>query len=140
MGGEETLRRDLRAAGLRATPARLAVLRLLRASERPLSHGEVSERLAGRPFDRATLYRNLVDLTGAGLARRTELGDRIWRFEDRGVAPSRDHPHFVCTECGRVECLPGVRVRISGARRPVALREQELEVQVRGRCDRCRGS
>lgn len=134
------LRRDLQRAHLRVTAARLAVLTLLRERGRPLSHLEVTEALSGRGFDRATLYRNLVELTRAGLARRTELGDRVWRFEDSRTDPAaRDHPHFVCTACGQVQCLPPTAVALRGSgRAPRAVSRGEVEVQLRGRCDRCR--
>ncbi len=134
------LRRDLHHAGLRITAPRLAVLALLRERAVPLSHPEVTAALRGRSFDRATLYRNLCDLVRVGLARRTELGDRLWRFEDsRTSHGSSSHPHFVCTACGTVQCLPAATVALHGTRRdPRALRRGEVEVQVRGRCDRCR--
>src|SRR6476620_1139096 len=103
----DALRTQVRAKGLRATPSRLAVLELLRVSDAPMSHGDVADRLASQAWDRATIYRNLTDLAEAGLARRTDVGDHVWRFEavnaDHEVAA---HPHFVCTECGSVECLP----------------------------------
>ena len=38
-----TLREDLRATGLRATPARVAVLGVLRTAAGPLSHGEIGD-------------------------------------------------------------------------------------------------
>mgnify|MGYP001087355820 FL=1 len=142
MGREATdhdLRHDLRRAGLRATAPRVAVLSLLRGSAMPLSHPEVNDLLGGRGWDRATLYRNLVDLTRRGLARRVDLGDRIWRFEDaRAEHGATEHPHFVCTECGEIVCLHGVAVSWRAtADAPRALRHGEVEVQVRGRCDGC---
>lgn len=133
------LRRDLQAAGLRATAPRLAVLRLLRRSSRPLSHPDVVDRLADAGWDRATLYRNLTDLARAGLARRAELGDRVWRFVASGPATAHRHPHFVCGDCGQVVCLQEGAVRVApGAGAPAALRRDEVEIVLKGRCDRCR--
>ena len=136
----EELRRLVRERGLRATPSRLAVLELLlgRAAEQPLSHAEVAERLAAGPWDPATIYRNLTDLVEVGLARRTDLGDHIWRFE--GVSDAHDgaaHPHFVCTGCGTVACLPEMEFVVPRARTPRALRQRQVEVHVRGLCDTC---
>jgi Fur family transcriptional regulator, ferric uptake regulator len=136
---ETTLRQDLRAAGLRTTAQRLAVLQLLRRSRLPLSHTEVVARLGDQGWDRATLYRNLMDLSRAGLARRTELGDRVWRFEAAGQARAHRHPHFVCRDCQSVSCLDDVNVVVEAARTaPAALRGEEIEVLLKGRCDRCR--
>jgi len=139
----DELRGLVRAKGLRATPSRLAVLDLLRASDAPMSHGDVADRLANQAWDRATIYRNLTDLAEAGLVRRTDVGDHVWRFE--AVSDDHEasaHPHFVCTECGTVECLPeielAVRSRTSSRHKPPrAVKQRQVEVHVRGLCDAC---
>ncbi len=149
------LRDALHRAGLKVTAARLAVLGVLRASPSPLSHGELVDALADRGFDRATLYRNLIDLTDAGLLRRIDVGDHTWRFElggpaigpaGRGASEARlpaeprelAHPHFVCVGCGALTCLPDVDVRISpragSPRPPIA---DVSQVLLQGRCSAC---
>jgi Fur family transcriptional regulator, ferric uptake regulator len=140
-GSRAELRDSIRAAGIRATASRVAVLRELRAVSKPISHAEVVAALASEPWDRATVYRNLIDLVNAGLARKVELGDRVWRF-DGAVATTRHdatlHPHFVCTLCGTVECLPEVAISGSlAAKLPRAVVAREVEVHVRGVCDAC---
>src|SRR5215831_18148858 len=77
----------LRGAGLRSTSARIAVLRRLRSAKSPLSHSELAEELTPLGLDKATVFRNLTDLTDAGLVVRTELGDHVWRFA------LHDHEH-----------------------------------------------
>jgi Fur family ferric uptake transcriptional regulator len=130
----------IRQAGLRVTQPRLAVLQVLTKSARPLSHADLIDALDGQGFDRVTLYRNLNDLADAGIVARTELGDRVWRFELRTGNDSHmgTHPHFTCTDCGSVSCLPENVVRINkSGRLPRAVREQTVEVSLRGVCDRC---
>jgi Fur family ferric uptake transcriptional regulator len=132
------LRDVLHRHGLRVTPSRVAVLDLLRRADQALSHAEVAEALTGTTCDRSTLYRNLLDLVAAGLASRTELGDRVWRFMDASRHKAGDHPHFICVECGKIRCLPGTRITWPAAHRgSPALRWQACEVQVRGLCDDC---
>ncbi len=134
----EQCRAMIRDAGLRATASRLAVLALLLSEEAALSHAEVSEYLRTASWDRATLYRNLVDMTEVGILRRVELGDHTWRFEVRDAEHQGDeHPHFVCSECGTVECLPDVEFRTSSRKVPQAIRAKNVEVQLRGVCDDC---
>jgi Fur family ferric uptake transcriptional regulator len=135
----------LRTSGLRSTAPRLAVLRELEAAESPCSHAELADKLVLEGFDRATVYRNLIDLTEAGLVQRSDHGDHIWRFEllraetHRGGGP-HPHPHFVCTECGTVSCLPESAIRISASRgTPRALERRAVEVQLKGACDVCAG-
>ena len=135
------LQSTLRTAGLRSTAPRVAVLRYLTATGGPVSHAELFEALASEGFDRATLYRNLIDLADAGLVSRTDLGDHVWRYElklnDAG-GHLVEHPHFVCTDCGVVSCLPGVAVRITASDvAPRAVASQKVAVQLTGRCNAC---
>lgn len=133
------LRAELRAAGLRATAARVAVLRALRTATGPLSHGEVVRALGTGTWNRATLYRNLIDLERAGLTRRTQLGEPVWRFEDAAREHGiRSHPHFLCTACSKMVCLPELEIAPRAAadcRR--AIGQRRFEVQLRGVCDAC---
>lgn len=135
----DELRASIRQTGLRATPSRIAVLGLLRRQTAPLSHGEVVASVEDRGWDRATIYRNLIDLSDVGLARRTDVGDHVWRFEATSGNDAQDeHPHFLCTECGAIECLPDLELRMPARKRtPRAIRERQVEVQVRGLCDDC---
>ena len=130
----------IRKAGLRSTGPRVAVLRVLRRAAGPQSHAEIYDALAAEGFDRATVYRNLVDMAEAGLLNRSDLGDHVWRFELRGeTGPhTAEHPHFVCTDCGDVSCLPGAEVRIKPGRgAPRGAGVKGVEVQIKGRCDDC---
>lgn len=129
----------LRAAGLRSTPARVAVLKHLAAVPGQHSHADVVTALAHEPFDRATIYRVLVDLADAGILARADLGDRVWRFALEHHAA--EHPHFVCTDCGAVQCLEGISLalpaRAPASKTPRAVRDRKISIQVKGRCDDC---
>ena len=132
----------LRGVGLRSTTPRIAVLEYFHTHGGQNSHAETYEALADRGFDRATIYRILMDLAEVKILSRTDLGDHVWRFELRrnaaGVEHIGEHPHFVCVGCGEVSCLPGVSLRLDSAataRRAVAGRK--VEVQLKGRCDDC---
>jgi Fe2+ or Zn2+ uptake regulation protein len=60
----------------------------------------------------------------------------VWRFE-AVTDEYKAHPHFVCTECGAVECLPELELSIRRAKAPRAVRHGKVEVYVRGLCDAC---
>lgn len=129
----------VRGAGLRCTAARLAVLEHLLTAMGPQTHAEVSQALDHRGFDRATIFRNLTELTEAKLVTRVDLGDHVWRFEARrhgggdGHGHGGDHPHFVCTSCGEVSCLDDVSVAITplpGARK--ASRAESSDTAAKG--------
>lgn len=135
------LRDVLRAAGLRATSARMAVLEVLLEASAPISHGEVCDRVGERGIDRATLYRNLIDLAEAGLVRRSDHGDHVWRFEWIGRESeshkNAEHAHFVCSRCGTVSCLPDGAIAVHAVRGAPRSLRVGVEIQVRGVCDTC---
>ena len=139
----DEMRAILRAKGLRATTSRVAVLEHLLQATTPVSHAELAAELGPRGWDRATLYRNLIDLTEVGLVRRADVGDHVWRFELLKEGPRHrtdEHPHFVCDECGDIQCLPDESVQIKAARgAPRSLRRRGVQIQLKGRCDRCIG-
>ena len=128
----------LRETGLRSTAARMAVLQRLRSAKSPLSHAELAEELVPLGFDKATLFRNLADLTEAELVTRTELGDHVWRFELRD--PKHDaagaHPHFVCVVCGNVTCVSDATLS-SRFQSPSAGIGRITEILLKGHCTNC---
>jgi|GEM_PF-362944 len=131
----------LRTRGLRVTASRLAVLDLVEASGEPLAHHDVCEKLSDTPWNRSTLYRNLIDLTEVGILVKTEIGG-VMRFQRAGRQNAcAEHPHFVCTDCGNVTHLDGVVVRVDQVEgagvSPAAVSAGRIEVQLRGRCDAC---
>ncbi len=138
---EQPTRDLLHAAGLRATAPRQAVLELLLSASRPLSHSEVVEHLGTELWDQATLYRNLIKLVEVGIARVASEVGGVRRYEAsarQGGHAANVHPHFVCTACGGVTCLPGVRlVADTPQSAPAVFQQPALEIQVHGRCDTC---
>lgn len=131
-------RERLHAAGLRATPARIAVLDLLASAGRLLTHMEVVEQLSVPNIDTSTVFRVLRDLVDAGLARRLDAGDHSWRYEDLATSTRESddhaHPHLLCVSCGTITCLTDVEVKL---KLPRSLGTVE-EILVKGRCAPCR--
>lgn len=134
----ELVRSLLRESGVRATPARIAVLQELRAATYPLTHADLADKLVPLGFDKATVFRNLSDLADAQLISRTELGDHVWRFEalDPEHPETDRHPHFVCTECGSVTCLDEMEFTASSKRRAKSV-GRITEILIKGRCTAC---
>lgn len=127
----------LRKVRLRVTQARLSVLRCMHGRSAPVTHRDVCQALDSLGLNRATVYRVLLDLTEAGLLRRFDAGDHLWRFElIHGHAEDR-HPHLVCRVCGVVACLPQSSVRVDLELGGAELGMSDLDVQVRGVCARC---
>ena len=135
---QEWAREKIRSAGLRATPARIATLRVLHGSESPLTHAEVSDELQDLEIDKATVFRNLTDLVSRNVIRRSALGDNVWRFEiiKESAHEPDSHPHFICIDCGSVSCMEDVELkRTSASKSP--LFERITEIVLRGHCNEC---
>ncbi|MBL8949290.1 MAG: transcriptional repressor [Myxococcaceae bacterium] len=140
--GRAAWRDRIRQAGLRSTAPRVLVLEQLQAAVRPMSHGELADALEPEGLNRVTVFRNLNDLTEAGLVERTDLGDHTWRFELKREGDSKNHesthPHFSCTDCGAVSCLPEESVALkSGRGVPRSVSRRNIRVTLQGLCDAC---
>jgi Fur family ferric uptake transcriptional regulator len=126
----------LRAAGLRCTSARIAVMQRLKRTSSPITHAELAEELVPKGLDKATVYRNLMDLAEADLVSRTELGDHVWRFELRDQSHDATHPHFVCVDCGSVTCLADVEFNQATQKRASKI-GRITEILLKGHCNNC---
>jgi Fur family transcriptional regulator, stress-responsive regulator len=98
----------LRAAGLRTTSARLAILGAVRGAGHPPADevAQAVRRQIGHVSTQA-IYASLGALTSAGLLRRIEPAGSPARYEGR-VADN--HHHVVCRRCGLVadvDCVIG---------------------------------
>lgn len=128
--------------GLRATRARVEVLDVLVGAREALTHHGIEQRLKrGQDIDRVTLYRVLDWLVEQGLAHKLAGEDRIWRYSvvehgpAEGARTRHAHAHFECSRCGRVICLADATVPVVAV--PSGYRRDEVEVTVKGSCDRC---
>jgi len=129
---------QLRAAGERVTPQRVLVAETLRDAGRQLSAQELWRRVRVRlpGVGRATVFRTLEALVGAGAARRLEREGHVSAYV--ACRPAHHH-HLVCTRCGRVEEID------EGYVRPMAdqLAEgrgfviDDARLDFYGRCARC---
>ena len=131
----------LHAAGLRRTPARLAVIALLTGAGRPQSVQDLQGNMPPGS-DLVTVYRTLNTLVRKSLARRVRSDDRGWLFEltTADAKASHGHAHFVCDSCGTVECMPDVPLPdVTAAKRKLDKGYQvtNQEVTLHGVCPDC---
>lgn len=125
------------AATGRLTPARQAVIEILKATRQALTHHEIERqaRANGVRFDRVTLYRALDWLVANGIAHKVAAEDRVWRFST-ARANARHQAHFHCGTCGTVHCVDFPSHEISIAL-PSGFRADRTEIMVRGSCAAC---
>jgi Fur family ferric uptake transcriptional regulator len=93
---------ELNEAQLRATPARLAVMKLLETSSQPVDVQTMISYLHEQniPTDPATVFRIVHLFTEKGLTKPIQLQEGKFRYELTGKV---DHHHLVCTKCDRIE-------------------------------------
>lgn len=124
----------LQSQGVRSTAARVAVLDVLLATPRALTHQEIAEQTADG-LDRVTLYRTLDWLVEQGLAHRIEGQDRVWRFNSASREDNA-HAHFHCRSCGRVFCLEQVMPAVAVSL-PKGYRLDRADLNLHGLCPEC---
>lgn len=128
----------LRAAGLRVTAPRTAVLMAVSDSSGHLDADtlrERAQRITGRLSVQAT-YNVLHALTDAGLLRCTRIPGHPARYE---TERHDNHHHFVCRGCGAVrdvECTVGAAPCLE-PRLPARYDTQEAAVTFWGLCPDC---
>ena len=129
---------SLRAAGLRQTPQRQGILRVLRDSDRPLSVEEIWERMPERRSGLPTIYRNLERFVQEGWAESLLGNDQVMRFV-RCESPHHHH-HLQCERCGRtveVEAC-GMDTSFTEMERRSGFRITRHQLLLYGLCPACR--
>ena len=129
-GKADAMLAELKRAGLKLTPQRMAIVRELAGDETHPTAQDLFDRLRGAfpTMSFATVYNTLDTLAAHGLLRSIRLGTAV-RFDPN----TSSHHHAVCDACGIIEDLPaepppshahGFRVRTE-------------ERTYRGLCSRC---
>jgi Fur family peroxide stress response transcriptional regulator len=110
----------VRAAGLKLTPQRIAVVKELACDETHPTAQELFERLRpGLPtMSFATVYNTLGALSSAGLCAALALSPGSGRFDPNMSL----HHHLVCDLCGAVRDLPPSALGPAGSADPPSAR------------------
>lgn len=128
-----------RERGVRLTEQRKAVLRLLCASDKPLSAYELLDRMREVVNNPAppTVYRALDFLLEQGLAHKLES------LHAYVGCAHPEHPHasqfLICDDCGEVSELedPSVAKSLKAAGKAIGFRTKRPVVELLGTCAQC---
>ncbi|QYJ67433.1 Fur family transcriptional regulator [Flavobacterium litorale] len=120
----------------RSTPAKKAVIEVLKSSGTALSQEMIEAKVAGK-MDRVTIYRVLNSFCEDGITHRILSDEGKYYFalcldceEDKH---DHEHFHFRCVSCQKVECLPQpVIVNL-----PQGYKQQNTTGWVTGYCNNC---
>lgn len=133
----EKFQSALREAGLRATPQRLEIFRIVASSEEHPGAEEILKKLHKRHpmVSLDTVYRTLWMLADLGLIRTVDPRREHIRFD----ANLSHHHHFTCLRCGGIRDFESPKldeIPIPGEAR-VHGQPVSLHVEVRGICNAC---
>src|SRR5882762_8421851 len=130
----------LQPPGGKRSTKRDRVLQVFLRQEGHLSADDLFDRVRREAagIGRATVYRSLQWMVGAGIARKVDFGDGRSRFE-----PSFRHPrhfHLVCTTCHRSSeflssDVESIMEEVAAAR---GFAPSQSIVQIHGTCEECR--
>ena len=129
---------QIREKGLKVTPARLNVIKVLSSSHTAYSHSEL-EALFGS-MDRVTLYRILKDFEDVGLVHKILDVQGVTRFAlCKHSCPDThhadEHVHFNCSSCHKVFCLD--KVHVPELKMPGGFKVMGLQTLIYGLCKHC---
>jgi Fe2+ or Zn2+ uptake regulation protein len=128
-----------RAAGLRITPQRQAIFRLLEGNDRHPTVDALYDAVSTEmpTLSRKTVYQTVHDLESLGEVALLDVGTGSVRVDPN---VEEDHHHLVCRACGRVQDVPLSEVPRLPPRFRRDFRLDAAEVIFRGVCDRCSNS
>ena len=125
-----------RSQGLRVTPQRQAIFRLLHRNDRHPTVDSLYDaaRTEMPTISLKTVYQTVHDLEALGQVSLLDLGTGSVRVDPNVEA---DHHHLVCSSCGLVRDVPLTEVPTLPARYRREFRADAVEVIFRGVCDDC---
>ncbi len=132
--------RILRSFGLRCTPGRLALLKILAEANHALSQEQIAALLkqTKQSLNKVSIYRALECFVETGMVHRAFLQNRIWHYElSFRCSVKQCHPHFHCYICRCTFCMPQVSVPLaSGLEEGFILERQQVRLE--GICPNCK--
>jgi len=93
--------RELQAANLQATKARIAVICFLKRQSKPTDSLSIIRYLKNTVgANRTTCFRILNSFTKNGIVKKLEFGEGKARYE---LASIPHHHHLICEQCGAIQ-------------------------------------
>ncbi|MBU1000387.1 transcriptional repressor [Patescibacteria group bacterium] len=95
-------KKELNQVELRATPARLAVMKFLETIKTPVDVNTITDYLREHNIktDPTTTFRIINSFTQKGLTRQLSFNEGKFRYE---LSAKEDHHHLICKSCGNID-------------------------------------
>ncbi|MGD0154146.1 MAG: Fur family transcriptional regulator [Thermacetogeniaceae bacterium] len=135
----DDIRKLFKQKGLRVTPQREAIFRLLAGSKAHPTAEQVYQKVQQTfpSISFTTVYKTMQALEESDLLQRFNTGANVYRY-DANIHP---HPHFICLTCGRVDDMKEFPVDlndyIESAARSTPNRLSFINLHFFGYCPQC---
>lgn len=95
---------ELQEASLKATPARIAVMKFLESTEEPVDVNMIRAYLKQKDVDTdpATVFRMMNDFSQKGITKEVQIEKGKVHYE---LASKGDHHHLICENCSKIEAV-----------------------------------
>lgn len=127
--------KTLKKIGLKLTPQRLAILRMMKADRtHPFAekvYQEISKQFPGLSF--ATVYNTLARLVETGEIQQLDIDPDKKRFDPYTSL----HYHFYCKSCGQVYDVESAVSLISAIKKIGGHRVDTVQLNFKGICKDC---
>lgn len=136
-GRNEDIERRLGEHGVRPSPVRMLVMRVLDGSDEPLAVLDIERELES--VDRSSITRTMACFQKAGLVHAISDGTGAVKYELCRSHPHHEHTdehvHFRCVKCGRTVCLTDIP--IPHIELPDGYTALNTNFVITGICDKC---
>jgi Fur family transcriptional regulator, ferric uptake regulator len=130
----------LKSKGLNVTEIRRQLVALLFTPGSALTQKEIEEELEQElgSVDRVTLYRNLRILMEKQVIHQITIDAQTVKYKLAGAHKKTDHPHFHCSCCDKLLCMPQVKIAENMLPGGFVIKSSQLIIE--GLCDLCNAS
>lgn len=137
---EITVQQILKQNKLSVTESRQKILGLFLTNRAAIAHADI-EHKAGEKFDRVTVYRTLQTFVEKGIIHTIPSSDNtikyaLCRHECFEGHHHDNHFHFVCSGCGKTECLEDFI--LPSLKLPKGYLAKNIEIVINGTCTNCK--
>ena len=120
----------LRKYGFNCTEAQIATLEILIQAEHPVSRDYIFQALGSGGPDKTTIYRILERFCEKNLIHKAYVDKRAWEYELADKCSDHQcHPHFKCTNCGKIICLHDVCVPLVEGLKGFIFQRQKMIIE-----------
>ena len=124
--------------GLKLTPQRMVIFRILSEANRHITVDEVYKKAIKEypMLSLATVYRNMEQMVEASLLKHLDLEGPSVRYDTN----LEEHHHFVCTKCGKVAdvYLKDIEYNVDNKRSCLGKAKiSTLDLHLHGVCTEC---